>query len=93
LRADDAAAIIARAQCGAPETQYRAGLILDRGAGVAPDAVGAHAWYAIAASRGFAPAATERDRLAAYLTSDELGEAGRIAAAWPSSACAAEAGG
>jgi TPR repeat protein len=92
-RQEDAAAIIARAQCGAPETQYQAGHILDRGLGQPPDAVGAHAWYAIAASRGFAPAATERDRLGAHLTSEELAEASRIAAAWPPGACAAEAGG
>ncbi len=90
-RADEAAVIIERAQCGEPETQYQAGQILDRGLGLAPDAVGAYAWYAIAASRGFEPAATERDRLAAQLSTYELSEAGRIASTWPPSACAAQA--
>ena len=86
-REDEAAAIIEQARCGAPETQYQAGQILDRGLGMAPNAVGAYAWYAIAASRGFEPAAAERDRLAARLSTYELSEAGRIASTWPPSAC------
>ncbi len=54
---------------------------------MAADPVAAYAWYAIAAARGFEPAAAKRDALAAELSTYQLSEAGRIASTWPPSSC------
>ena len=53
-----------------------------RGLGVAQDYVEAHKWLNLAAGRGSARAAAERDALAAEMTVQERAEARKLARAW-----------
>ena len=92
-RADDAQVLVDSAPCADPETQFKAGQALENGADVEPDPVRAYAWYAVAAARGFEPAAANRDALAATLSAYQLSEAGRIASTWPPSSCDEQAAG
>jgi TPR repeat protein len=88
LRFDEAYNLVESAPCADPKTQFKAGQIRERGTdGVEADPVAAYAWYAIAAARGYEPAAASRDTLAAQLSTYQLSEAGRIASTWPPSSC------
>lgn len=86
-RANDAQALVDSAPCADPETQFEAARVLEDGADVEPDPIRAYAWYAVAAARGYEPAAASRDTLAATLSAYQLSEAGRIASTWPPSSC------
>jgi TPR repeat protein len=86
-RADEAQTLIESAPCADPESQYKAGRILETGADVEADPVATYAWYAIAAAREYEPAAASRDALATQLSTYQLSEAGRIASTWPPSSC------
>ncbi len=88
LRSDDAYDLVQSALCADPETQFKAGHIREFGTdGVEANPMTAYAWYAIAAARGFEPAAASRDALAAQLSAYQLSEAGRLASTWPPSSC------
>jgi TPR repeat protein len=88
LRSDDAFDLVKSALCADPKTRFKAGHIRDFGTdGVEANPVTAYAWYAIAAARGFEPAAASRDALAAQLSTYQISEAGRIASIWPPSSC------
>ena len=53
-----------------------------RGLGVLQDYVEAHKWFNLAASRGDAEAAAERDALAEKMTSEKVAQAQALARAW-----------
>ena len=53
-----------------------------KGLGVPQDFVEAHKWFNLAAARGDAKAAAERDALAKRMTVEERAEARRLARAW-----------
>ena len=53
-----------------------------KGLGVPQDYVDAHKWLNLAAGRGSAEAAAERDALAARMTAEERAEARKLARAW-----------
>ena len=75
-------------QAAAKTEDARAMLALGRayvkGLGVPQDYVEAHKWLNLAAARGNAEAATERDALAAKMTTEEQAEARRLVRAWRS---------
>jgi TPR repeat protein len=52
------------------------------GIGVAQDYVQAHKWYNLSAASGVEQAKTNRDSLAAKMTSIQITEAQRLARAW-----------
>jgi len=85
--ADEAMALVDSAPCADPETQFKAAQVLDQGAEVEADPVRAYSWYAFATARGYEPAATNRDALAATLSAYQVSEAGRIASTWPPASC------
>jgi TPR repeat protein len=87
LRSGDAHDLVESAPCADPESQFKAGQVLEGGVGMEADPVAAYAWYAIAAARGYEPAAASRDTLAAQLSTYQLSEAGRLASTWPPSSC------
>ena len=60
------------------------GRVYVKGLGIPQDYVEAHKWLNLAAARGNAEAATERDALAAKMTTEEQAEARRLARAWRS---------
>ena len=80
-------ALVDSAHCADPETQFKAAQVLEQGAEVEADPVRAYSWYAFAAARGYAPAAPNRDALAATLSAYQGSEAGRIASTWPPASC------
>ena len=79
---------LAQWQAAAKTEDVRAMLALGRayvkGLGVPQDYVEAHKWLNLAAARGNAEAAAERDALAARMTTEEQAEARRSARAWRS---------
>lgn len=85
--ADEAMALVNSAPCADPETQFKAAQVLDQGAEVEADPVRAYSWYAFATARGYEPAATNRDALAATLSAYQVSEAGQIASTWPPASC------
>ena len=77
---------VAQWQAAAKANDGRAMLALGRafvkGLGVTQDYVEAHKWLNLAAGRGGARAAAERDALAAKMTAQESAEARKLARAW-----------
>ena len=77
---------VAQWKAAAKANDGRAMLALGRafvkGLGVAQDYVEAHKWLNLAAGRGSAKAAVERDALAAKMTAQERAEARKLARAW-----------
>ena len=77
---------MAQWKAAAKANDGRAMLVLGRafarGLGVAQDYVEAHKWLNLAAGRGSARAAAERDALAAKMTAQESAEARKLARAW-----------
>jgi hypothetical protein len=70
--ADGARWVRTCADRGLPVAQFRMGVMLAKGDGVAVDLPGAYFWHALAASRGHEPAAKWRDEVAALLTPSEM---------------------
>ena len=71
------------ADTGDAEAELRLGKLSEEGLGVAQNYVEAHRWYNLAAAAGAPGAAAARDALAARMSKEQLGEAQRLAAAWP----------
>ena len=71
----------AAAAAGDPRSMLALGRALARGLGVAQDYVEAHMWLNLAAGRGDALAAVERERLAARMTAGQVAAAQERAAA------------
>lgn len=78
----DAAALTRMANAGDPLAQYNLGLMYANGTGVTQDYVQAHKWYNLSAASGDAEPKTNRDELAAKMTSAQIAEAQRLASAW-----------
>ena len=70
------------AEQGDSEAQFNLGLMHCYGHAVAQDYVEAHKWWSLAAAQGNESARMNLDDLAAYLSADDLAEAGRRARAW-----------
>ena len=88
-QAGRSAEALAQWQAAARDGDARAMLALGRayvkGLGVPQDYTEAHKWLNLAAGRGNAEAAEERDALAVKMTAEERAEAQRLARAWRSS--------
>lgn len=72
----------AAAARGLPRAMLALGRLYVRGVGVVQDYVEAHKWFNLAASRGAAEAAGERDAVAAKMTPVQVARAQERAAAW-----------
>ena len=72
----------AAAQRGLPRAMLALGRLYVRGVGVVQDYVEAHKWFNLAASRGAAEAAGDRDAVAAKMTPVQVARAQERAAAW-----------
>ena len=72
----------AAARDGDTRAMLALGLAYVKGLGVPQDFVEAHKWLNLAAGRGNAEAADEREALAAKMTAEERAEAQRLARAW-----------
>jgi TPR repeat protein len=82
VRLDQAQAlklIRSSAEQGLAQAQYWLGLRYRDGAGVPKDAVAALVWFTAAAAQSFPPAASERKKLMASLTAEEISKAEQLA--------------
>jgi TPR repeat protein len=79
---DDAEAVkwyrLAAAQ-GHADAQFNLGVVYDNGQGVLQDYVRAHLWFNVAAAKGDSDAAKNRDIAASKMTSQQIGEAQKLA--------------
>ncbi len=66
------------AEFGFKDSQYNLAILYEKGLGVKRDIVQAYVWYAIAASKADAEAASKRDIIARQLSSEGLNKAGRL---------------
>lgn len=64
------------------EAYFELGCLYAAGRDVAIDFVTAHKWFNVAASRGFAPAASRRSELAAEMSAADIAAAQREARTW-----------
>jgi TPR repeat protein len=67
---------------GGGSAQSSLGYMYKTGSGVTQDYVQAHKWYNLSAASGVELAKTDRDELAAKMTSAQIAEAQRLASAW-----------
>ena len=72
----------ASARKGDPRAMLALGRAFVKGLGVPQDFIEAHKWFNLAAARGDAKAAAERDALAKQMTAEERAEARKLARAW-----------
>jgi hypothetical protein len=72
----------AAAAQGLEEAQFMLGLMYRDGDGVAQNYVLGHMWMNLAGTRGYQDAQQERDKLARYMTPDQIAEAQRLAREW-----------
>ena len=72
----------AAANAGDAKAMLALGRLYVQGLGAPQNYVKAHMWFNLAASRGQAEAVTERDALAARMSSEQVAEAQKLAAAW-----------
>ena len=70
------------ASAGNVEGIYELGLIYATGRGCDPDLIAAHKWFNIAAFRGYGPAKSRREELAAEMSRDQIAAAQRAARDW-----------
>lgn len=70
------------ANAGIADDQYRAGLILSTGDGVAQDLVSAHKWFNLAAMNGVDEARENRAEISMDMSSQEISKAQKLAREW-----------
>ena len=70
------------AEKGAPEDQYRVGLIYATGDGVPADLVTAHKWFNLAAMNGVIEARESRAEISMDMAPDEIATAQKLAREW-----------
>ena len=74
--------IVHAAESGAPEAQFRLGLMYSSGHQVAPNLVLAHKWFNLAAAAGYEAAREYRGAVAATMSEAEVATAQRLAREW-----------
>ena len=70
---------LTQAEKGNPEAQAWLGVMYQHGYGVPQDLVLAHMWYNLAATKGFETYANNRDRIAKYMTPQDISKAQAMA--------------
>ncbi|MBL4907719.1 MAG: sel1 repeat family protein [Sneathiella sp.] len=70
------------AEKGAPEDQYRVGLIYATGDGVPADLITAHKWFNLAAMNGVIEARESRAEISMDMAPDEIAVAQKLAREW-----------
>lgn len=71
-----------QAENGAPEDQYRVGLIYATGDGVPTDLVTAHKWFNLAAMNGVVEAREIRAEISQDMAPEEIATAQKMAREW-----------